>query len=79
MEIITVKMTDGQQGSPDGIVVRNYEKGCVYNLPSDLADAFVDMKCAKKIKKNQKAQVDVEGQAVKLKVETPEKIAVAGT
>lgn len=36
-----IKMLSTKQGSPNGIVVRTYERGCVYELPGELAEAFI--------------------------------------
>lgn len=36
-----IKMLSTKQGSPNGIIVRTYERGCVYELPGELAEAFI--------------------------------------
>lgn len=38
-----VKMLSTKQGSPNGIVVRTYERGRTYELPGELAEAFINM------------------------------------
>jgi len=43
-----VKMKLTVKGSPDHITVVEYQKGKVYDLPEDLADAFLKAKFAEK-------------------------------
>ncbi|WP_449246632.1 hypothetical protein [Desulfarculus baarsii] len=38
-----IKMLSTKQGSPNGIIVRTYERGEVYELPGELAEAFINM------------------------------------
>jgi hypothetical protein len=42
VDIQTIKMLDDRNGSPDGVHVRRYEKGHVYDVPASLATAFVE-------------------------------------
>ncbi len=49
MDLVKVKMKKDQDGSPDGLSVRTYEKDKTYDLPSDLANAFVSMKVAEEV------------------------------
>lgn len=53
MNIITVLMLVTQEGSPDGMIVREYAKGEEYNLPASLADVFINiLKVAKEVKED---------------------------
>lgn len=36
-------------GSPDGITVREYDKGKEYDLPEDLANSFLKLKVANSV------------------------------
>lgn len=47
MKVVTITMLKDERGSPDGLVLRDYAKGVTYDVPQDLAKAFVeDMQCA---------------------------------
>jgi len=42
MQIVKVRMKTSARGSPDGLRLREYEAGRTYDLPKDLARAFVE-------------------------------------
>lgn len=42
MKVQTIRMMETTEGSPDGFTVRIYEQGRQYDVPADLAKAFVD-------------------------------------
>lgn len=52
---ITVEMLESKKGSPDGKKINLYQKGEVYDLPSNgknlLGDKFLDRKLCKKVEK----------------------------
>lgn len=57
-----VKMTRTEKGSPDGVSVREFTKGEVYDLPDSLADVFVnEMECADQLKSTSKTITVVPG------------------
>lgn len=64
----TVTMTKTEKGSPNGVLVREYEKGQTYDLPHELADTFIGMKSAKPKGRGGKKETPEQGPAV----ETPE-------
>lgn len=62
-----VRMKEDKSGSPDGINVIEYKKGKTYDLPKELAEAWIDRELA----------VAVKGKAPKeTKVEEPEETKV---
>lgn len=48
MNVVTIKMTKTQDGSPDGIIVNTYSAGGVYDIPESLAKSFIDMGCCER-------------------------------
>lgn len=42
-----IKMSETRKGSPDGVTVKEYEKGQVYDVPDALGEVFVANKWAK--------------------------------
>jgi hypothetical protein len=49
-----VKMLETKLGSPDGIQVNEYKKGEEYDLPSSLAQVFLDEGWAEEVKESKK-------------------------
>ena len=47
MKNVKIKMIRSEKGSPDGIAVKLYREGEVYDVPVDLAECFLSIRAAK--------------------------------
>lgn len=72
---VTVEMLENKKGSPDGKEVKLYQKGEVYELPSNgkdlLGDKFLDRDLCKKVKKK-KEEPEESQEELKTMDEEPE-------
>lgn len=57
-----VTMIETTKGSPNGIMINTYESGETYDLPYELANAFINAKFAKKATKKAVETVQTEMQ-----------------
>lgn len=54
-------MTKTEKGSPDSVNVRKYEKGRTYDLPTELADVFLnDLECCELAKDESETEENTE-------------------
>ena len=67
-----VRMRQDKKGSPDGVEIVDYKKGKTYNMPTELAEAFVDQKYASAVKPRKSPETKVEEPVETKVIEPPE-------
>lgn len=67
-----VKMKEDKQAAPDGIEVVDLEKGKTYELPDELAKAFIEQDLAVAVKGKKAPETKVEEPEETKVVEPPE-------
>jgi len=67
-----IRMKDTKKGSPDGVLVNEYQKRRIYDLPDRLADAFVRAGWASIVKPQEPDETKVEEPPETKVIEPPE-------